>query len=424
MNLLARILSHGFALMLVVLIAIALMYRGDLFPEWDLPEFLVIKETPSTGKDAAPANVDSALPKTAVITGEPNEASQVEVIPDVVTEEVLTPGTATDVTAAPPETGTDTGPLNAGVPALDVAPEAYQEETEEEPLKEPVITLPGSSQETEDAAGTYLSGDEPVTLALTPAQGVHSQGEAEVAQAATPVTVTESPVATTQSELPALDEVPLIPLAEPVTEEEPVPAVVDAPPVPSAAVSDSAADAEPPELPAPSVEPATEAKPEPETEATPALAIIPESAVVAEQPEPPVSAVTPSTEATEQASEFEPDPTVTATATAIESKAGKRAYESLAAAREAFWLRDYAEAEGHYRELTEMEPDNPDWYGELGNMYFSQGQWEQAAAAYYEAGVRLLKAGMLEQARQMVNVIRGLNGTGAEDLETQINNVD
>jgi hypothetical protein len=57
-------------------------------------------------------------------------------------------------------------------------------------------------------------------------------------------------------------------------------------------------------------------------------------------------------------------------------------------------------------------------------MYFAQGQWEQAAAAYYEAGVRLLNDGMVAQARKMVNVIRGLNGAEAADLETQINAVD
>jgi len=62
MNLLARILSHGFALAVVVLIAIALMYRGDLFPEWDLPEFLVVEDKSSTGTEGTPATVDSALP--------------------------------------------------------------------------------------------------------------------------------------------------------------------------------------------------------------------------------------------------------------------------------------------------------------------------------------------------------------------------
>ena len=92
-------------------------------------------------------------------------------------------------------------------------------------------------------------------------------------------------------------------------------------------------------------------------------------------------------------------------------------YELLAAAREAFWLHQYDDAEKNYRALTELQPDNPDGYGELGNMYFAQGRWDEAAAAYYEAGARLVKEGRLESARELVKVIRGLNGKQADDLE-------
>jgi len=95
---------------------------------------------------------------------------------------------------------------------------------------------------------------------------------------------------------------------------------------------------------------------------------------------------------------------------------GASTYQILAAAREAYWLRDYQTAENKYRQLTVMEPDNPDGYGELGNMYFSQGMWEQAASAYFEAGVRLVEEGQLEQAQQLVHVIRGLDGTQADEL--------
>ena len=96
-------------------------------------------------------------------------------------------------------------------------------------------------------------------------------------------------------------------------------------------------------------------------------------------------------------------------------------YEVMAKAREAFWLRDFEEAEQQYRKLTQLEPDNPDGYGEMGNMYFSQGNWDASATAYYEAGIRLLNEGRVQQALQMVDVIRGLNGAQADDLEAQIN---
>jgi tetratricopeptide (TPR) repeat protein len=98
----------------------------------------------------------------------------------------------------------------------------------------------------------------------------------------------------------------------------------------------------------------------------------------------------------------------------------EKAYQLLADAREAYWLRDYDIAESKYMDLTRVDPDNPDGYGELGNMYFSQGQWEQAASAYYEAGVRLVGQGLLDQAEELVAVIRGLNGEHADDLERKI----
>jgi cytochrome c-type biogenesis protein CcmH/NrfG len=97
-------------------------------------------------------------------------------------------------------------------------------------------------------------------------------------------------------------------------------------------------------------------------------------------------------------------------------------YKVMAKAREAFWLRDFDTAEQQYRTLTQLEPDNPDGYGELGNMYFSQGKWDEAAAAYYEAATRLLDEGLVVQAREMLEVIRGLNGPQASDLEAQIAN--
>jgi hypothetical protein len=98
----------------------------------------------------------------------------------------------------------------------------------------------------------------------------------------------------------------------------------------------------------------------------------------------------------------------------------EKAYQLLADAREAYWLRDYDIAETKYLALTRLEPDNPDGYGELGNMYFSQGRWDEAATAYYAAGVRLVDQGLLTQAEDLIAVIRGLNGANADDLEQKI----
>lgn len=113
--------------------------------------------------------------------------------------------------------------------------------------------------------------------------------------------------------------------------------------------------------------------------------------------------------------------TAGADTTTVETGEPETPYNVLAKAREAYWLRDFATAEQQYKKLTQLEPANPDGYGELGNMYFSRGMWDEAANAYYEAGVRLLDEGLIVQARQMVDVIRGLNGNQADELDARIN---
>ena len=105
---------------------------------------------------------------------------------------------------------------------------------------------------------------------------------------------------------------------------------------------------------------------------------------------------------------------------AVTDTATETPYEVMAKARESFWLRDFDAAEQHYRKFTQIDPDNPDGYGEMGNMYFSQGRWDEAAASYYEAGTRLLNEGRVVQARQLVEVIRGLNSPRADELDAQL----
>ncbi len=53
MNLFARILSHGFALVVVAILALGLIYRGDLFPDLELPEFLVFESSTDSDSDTA-----------------------------------------------------------------------------------------------------------------------------------------------------------------------------------------------------------------------------------------------------------------------------------------------------------------------------------------------------------------------------------
>lgn len=89
-------------------------------------------------------------------------------------------------------------------------------------------------------------------------------------------------------------------------------------------------------------------------------------------------------------------------------------------ARSAFWRHDYQQAEQDYKALAEMDPDDPDAWGELGNLYFSQGKWDMAADAFYEAGIRLVRMGEVQRAGNLLAVIRGLDPEKAQQLEQQL----
>lgn len=297
MNLFARILSHGFALVVVALLALGLIYRGELFPEWELPEFLSLGHKP------------------AAVTAQPEQVTPPPVAAEVATGETSAPETAA---SAPAE------PLASEAAATAVTGLAEMHEAQ-----------PGGTG-TEEAAGTAGVVETPAT--------------AEGGSEATPGTVPEQVT-------PAARETAA---AEAVTEDM----TGGEPPQPEMTASETA--------PAASVDTG------------------------------------------------EPAPSAESAPVTVHKAAAVTPYQLLAAAREAYWLRDYAVAEQKYQELIALDPDNPDGYGELGNMYFSQGDWDKASGSYYEAGTRLVAEGMLDRARQLVEVIRGLNGSQADDLEQRI----
>lgn len=88
----------------------------------------------------------------------------------------------------------------------------------------------------------------------------------------------------------------------------------------------------------------------------------------------------------------------------------------LISARSAFNQGEMIESEKFYIELTQLDNDNPDIFGELGNVYYAQGKWEQAGQAYYEAAVRLITDRNYEQVHYLQQVINGLNTEYAEKL--------
>ena len=410
MNLLARILSHGFAFAVVALIILVLIYRGDLFEEWDLPDFLAIKDKPVVTDDSGAGAVDRE-PATLTESGDDAAASGAPVAdtaePEpadpaaVETEETPTADTApTDVTDTVPQVVPDTP---AQTDAESAEPAAA--ETEETPTADTV----------------------PEVVPDTPAE-TDAEPAPEPAAVAEPAPVVETEPVDTEAAAPRAEEA-----EDTATQEAGDDSAVAAPATgedeqaaPEAAIEDSQDAASAPSAAADS----TPSEPAASADASSATTYI-----AAEQPaeEPAATMAPPAVETSAPTAAADDSPgvadTQAATAdvepaadtTTVDTGESETPYNVLAKAREAYWLRDFATAEQQYKRLTQLEPANPDGYGELGNMYFSRGMWDEAANAYYEAGVRLLDEGLIVQARQMVDVIRGLNGSQADELDAQIN---
>jgi len=341
MRLLARLMSHGFAVGLVLLLAIGFVYRGELFPGWELPDFLVFdseKDTVEgqlTGKiEPAPIQDDWMVSGTATPGRDASELQDDSMRTDDAYGELP----AVEDTVA----GADPAALDAGEePLVEVLQETVESDTVTSGPEDMAVVVPETPDR--EAAGTDTL---PVTEATGDAGAVDDTGPA------VPI------VAKIDDGAEDVTDVPIEPVAGetgaagPGSNSDPVPSRVQ----PIAANVTAAP-----------------------------------SATGTQGPAAPLQ---------------------------VDSMAAF--YQLLAAAREAYWLRDYQAAEDYYRQMIQNDPGNPDGYGELGNMYFSQGNWEAAATAYYEAGMRLVRSGSLAPARELADVIRGLNGPQADALEREI----
>lgn len=92
---------------------------------------------------------------------------------------------------------------------------------------------------------------------------------------------------------------------------------------------------------------------------------------------------------------------------------------SIEQARQAFWARDLVKAEAMYRDLVKREPAAADAWGELGNLYYGQAKWQQAATAYAEAAIQLLEQGQYSQAMFLHYVVQGLDPAQAARIEAK-----
>lgn len=396
MNLLARILSHGFAFAVVALIILVLMYRGE-FPVWELPESLAIKGLHGTAQEAGSGTVDR-------VTEQAEQAADATVaVPPEAPEVPLAPASSTATREATQS--------EDEAPATDIKPPT-ESETSPAPVIEPAAETTDVAEPDERIDTGAATGSQPVEFDDAPSATAPVESDESMAQSTdkfSAQTTADTPVGTgdvAADESTTTAEVVPAPTDADSSGDSIVQAPDDITTVPDDATAGTATAIE--TAPLVAVEETAPAEAVPTTE---------EQTVTS-----PVASEEPATTA-DSLSAAEPPaaPVKEAAPQAIENDVSESPYEVMAKAREAFWLRDFELAEQQYQKLTQLEPDNPDGYGEMGNMYFSQGKWAEAAEAYYQAGARLLNDGLVQEARQMVDVIRGLNGAQADDLEAQIN---
>ena len=95
------------------------------------------------------------------------------------------------------------------------------------------------------------------------------------------------------------------------------------------------------------------------------------------------------------------------------------AKELLFKARLAYWNRDLKTAENTYIKLIELA-DDPNAFGELGNLYYMQSKWKKASTAYYNAAIKLKNINQIDQALHLLRIIRGLDTDTANKLQSEL----
>ena len=139
-----------------------------------------------------------------------------------------------------------------------------------------------------------------------------------------------------------------------------------------------------------------------------------EEKVVIIKVDKPVAVLEPAVEVVKENNKTEELPTV------VKDSDTSSERDLLINARNAFIRGAMSESEKFYIELTQLDNDNPDIFGELGNVYYSQGKWDEAGLAYYEAAERLITDGNYNQVTYLQQVIKGLSPAYAEKLSQQM----
>ena len=104
----------------------------------------------------------------------------------------------------------------------------------------------------------------------------------------------------------------------------------------------------------------------------------------------------------------------------MQAPASMQYRQLINSARQAYWQGQYKQSEDYYKQAIEAEPGNPDTYGELGNVYYAQGLWDESGESLYQSAIRLLDQNRPDKAYNLLSIIQGLKHTRGAELESRL----
>ncbi len=92
----------------------------------------------------------------------------------------------------------------------------------------------------------------------------------------------------------------------------------------------------------------------------------------------------------------------------------------LRAAREAYWANELDKAVGLYNDLLKQAPDSLEYQGELANVYWKQGNAQQAATLFAEVAPKLAAQGRVTEALNMKLYVDVVNPELAKQIDAAL----
>ncbi|WP_248885447.1 tetratricopeptide repeat protein [Acidithiobacillus acidisediminis] len=95
-------------------------------------------------------------------------------------------------------------------------------------------------------------------------------------------------------------------------------------------------------------------------------------------------------------------------------------HQELMSARSAYWHHDIPAAIKGYQSLISQVPDAAFAYGELGNVYYMNGEREKAAQSFEHAAMLLIQQGQAQRAASLIPVLGALDPALAQKVQVAL----